>query len=262
MPMIDVDGLPFHVTIEGRADAPPLMLGNSLSSNMAMWEPQMPALEERYRVIRYDHRGHGRSAAPVGPYSMDRLGRDARAILDALGIERTHWCGLSMGGMTGMWLLTHAPHRIDRAVLANTAAHMGPADLWNGRIRTATRGGMAALVDGTLQRWFKPGLAEREPAMIEGVRAMILGTPVQGYQGCCAAIRDMDLRDRLGLIEAPTLVVIGAHDPATPPDRGQYLVERIPGAQKSTLEAAHLSNIELAEGFNRIVLGFLSGERL
>ena len=257
MPMIDVDGLPFHVTIEGRADAPPLMLGNSLSSNMAMWEPQMPALKERYRVIRYDHRGHGRSAAPVGPYSMDRLGRDALAILDALGIERTHWCGLSMGGMTGMWLLTHAPHRIDRAVLANTAAHMGPADLWNGRIRTATRGGMEALVDGTLQRWFKPGLAEREPAMIEGVRAMILGTPVQGYQGCCAAIRDMDQRETIRGIRAPVLVIIGAHDPATTPAAGRLIAEAVPGAEAVTLDGAHLSNLEQPEAFARAVVEFL-----
>ena len=257
MPMIEVAGLPFHVSVEGPADAPPLMLGNSLSSNMAMWEPQMPALKERYRVIRYDHRGHGRSAAPFGPYSMDRLGQDALAIMDALGIARAHWCGLSMGGMTGMWLLTHAPHRIDRAVLANTAAHMGPADLWNGRIRTATRGGMAALLDGTLQRWFKPGFAEREPATIAEVRAMILGTPVAGYQGCCAAIRDMDQRESIRAIRAPVLVIIGAHDPATTPAAGRLIADAIPGAGSVTLDGAHLSNLEQPEAFTRSVVGFL-----
>ncbi|KAA2238169.1 3-oxoadipate enol-lactonase [Salinarimonas soli] len=257
MPMIDVDGLAFHVRIDGRDDAPPLMLGNSLSSNLSMWDPQMAGLAERYRVIRYDHRGHGRSAAPEGPYSMDRLGQDALAIMDALGVAQAHWCGLSMGGMTGMWLLTHAPDRIGRAVLANTAAHMGPPDLWNGRIRTATRGGMEALVDGTIQRWFKPGFAERDPAMIADVRAMILGTPVAGYQGCCAAIRDMDQREAIRGIRAPVLVIVGAHDPATTPAAGQLIAEAISGAQAVTLDGAHLSNLEQPKAFTRAVLEFL-----
>jgi 3-oxoadipate enol-lactonase len=257
MPTLTIDGLPFHVEVEGRPDAPPLVLGNSLSSKLSMWDPQMPALLERYRVIRYDHRGHGRTAAPLGPYSMDRLGRDALGVMDALGIGRAHWCGLSMGGMTGMWLLTHAPHRIERAVLANTAAHMGPPELWNGRIRTATRGGMAALVDGTVQRWFKAGFPEREPALIERVREMILATPVAGYQGCCAAIRDMDQRESIRSIATPALVIIGAHDPATTPAAGQLIAERIRGARTVTLDAAHISNLEQPEAFTRAVVDFL-----
>ncbi len=257
MPMVEIDGLPFHVRVEGREDAPPLVLGNSLSSDLTMWDPQVPALIERFRVIRYDHRGHGRSAAPAGPYSMDRLGRDALGVMDALGVARARWCGLSMGGMTGMWLLAHAPHRIERAVLANTAAHMGPPELWNGRIRTATRGGLEALVEATIARWFKPGFPERAPDLIARVHAMILATPVAGYQGCCAAIRDMDQRESIRAVQAPVLVIIGAHDPATTPAAGHLIAERIPGARSVTLDAAHLANLEQPEAFTRAVVEFL-----
>ena len=261
MQQLTIDGIRFRVVVEGAADAPALMLSNSLSSNLSMWDPQMPEFLKRYRVVRYDHRGHGGTDAPAGPYSMERLAQDAVDILDALGIARAHWCGLSMGGMTGMWMLTHHSERIDRAVLANTAAYMGPPELWQGRIQTATEGGMAALVDGTIERWFTPEFRERDPETIARVRAMILATPAQGYMGCCGAIRDMDQREAIRDIASPALVIIGAKDPATTPEAGAVLTDAIKGSQSLTLDAAHLSNLEQPDAFTKAVVAFLENGR-
>jgi len=261
MQQLTIDGIRFRVLVEGAEDAPALMLSNSLSSNLSMWDPQMPEFLKRYRVVRYDHRGHGGTDAPAGPYSMERLAQDAVDILDALGIARAHWCGLSMGGMTGMWMLTHHSERIDRAVLANTAAYMGPPELWQGRIQTATEGGMAALVDGTIERWFTPEFRERDPETIARVRAMILATPAQGYMGCCGAIRDMDQREAIRDIASPALVIIGAKDPATTPEAGAVLTDAIKGSQSLTLDAAHLSNLEQPDAFTKAVVAFLENGR-
>jgi 3-oxoadipate enol-lactonase len=257
MTMLTIQGETFHVRVDGPADAPALMLSNSLSSDLSMWDDQVPAWSRRYRVIRYDHRGHGASAAPRAEYGFDQLGRDALGVLDALGIEKAHWCGLSMGGMTGMWLLTHAPERIDRAALANTAAHMGPRELWDGRIRTAERGGMEALVEPTLERWFPAHFRESAPAVMARMRAMVLRTPVAGYQGCCAAIRDMDQREAIKGIDKPVLVIVGARDPATTPADGALIASSIPGAEMVTLDAGHLSNVERPAEFTAAVAQFL-----
>jgi 3-oxoadipate enol-lactonase len=256
-----IDGIRFKVSVDGPQDAPALMLSNSLSSNLAMWEPQMPELTKRWRVVRYDHRGHGGTEAPPGPYSYARLAQDAVDILDALGIKRAHWCGLSMGGMTGMWLLTRHADRVERAVLANTSAYMGAADLWDGRIRTAREQGMAALADATLERWFTAGFREREPQTVAKVRQMILTTPVEGYVGCCGAIRDMDQRETIKAIDKPVLVIIGAHDPSTTPEAGELIASSIPNARSVTLDAAHLSNLEQPEAFTKAVVEFLEGGR-
>jgi 3-oxoadipate enol-lactonase len=166
-----------------------------------------------------------------------------------------------MGGMTGIWLAMHHPRRFSRLALCNCAAHLPPRDLWDGRITAVTQGGMKAVVDGVVERWFTRAFRESEPGEVERVRRMILATAPAGYAGCCAAIRDMDLRDRLGIIDAPCLIVVGAHDPATTPAAGQYVVERIPGALKVVLDSAHLSNVERRDEFSRAVLRFLSGER-
>ena len=166
-----------------------------------------------------------------------------------------------MGGMTGIWLGMHHPRRFSRLAICNAAIWMPPRDLWDGRIRTVKERGMAAIADSVVERWFTPGFRDSQPDEVERIRAMILATDPVGYVGACAVVRDMDLRDRLGLIAAPVLVVVGAHDPATTPDQGRYIVERIPGAQKEVLDSAHLSNIEQADEFNRIVLAFLAGER-
>lgn len=247
----------FEVRIDGADSAPALLLSNSLSSDMSMWDDQIPLWSRHFRVIRYDQRGHGRSIVSPAPYTMEQLGRDALGVLDALGVERAHFCGLSMGGMVGMWLLAHAPERIDRAVLANTAAYMGPADLWNGRVAAAESGGMEALVDATIARWFPEPFRAAAPATIERMRAMILGTPVAGYQGSCLAIRDMDQRESIKAIRNPVLVIIGSKDPATKPADGEAIVAAIPGARKCLLDAAHISNIEQAEQFAAEVDAFL-----
>lgn len=257
MALVKIDGIDFNVVVEGPEDAPALLLANSLSSNLAMWDAQASALAERFRVVRYDQRGHGRTGAPDGPYSIARLAQDAVGILDALGIARAHFCGMSMGGMTGMRLLTHHRARIDRTVLANTAAHMGPPDLWNARIGGARRGGMAAVADATVARWFTQGFQERAPDAVARVREMILTTPVAGYAGCCSAIRDMDQRETIRTIDAPVLVIVGAHDPATTPDAGGTIHAAIKSSRLVSLDGAHLSNIEQPDAFTRAVIEFL-----
>ena len=256
------DGVRINFVMEGREDGPPLLFSNSLGTSLGMWDVQAKeAAGLGFRVIRYDQRGHGGSDAPEGLYTLTRLADDLVELLDGLGIDKAAFCGLSMGGMTGMHVAKRHPPRFTRMALCNTSAWMPGADMWNTRIQSVTAGGMEAVVDGVLERWFTLSFRQQQPEAVERVRAMILATPAQGYAGCCAAIRDMDERDRLGIIEAPALVVVGAHDPATPPDKGRYIVERIPGARMESIDAAHLSNIEQPAEFNRIVLGFLAGER-
>jgi 3-oxoadipate enol-lactonase len=258
MPFITIHGERFHVRIDGPEEAPALLLSNSLSSDLSMWDDQVPSWARQFRVIRYDQRGHGQSVVSPAPYSMERLGQDAVAVLDALGIEKAHWCGLSLGGMVGMWMLTHAPERIGKAVLANTAAHMGPVELWDGRMRTAEKGGMQALVEPTIERWFPEHFRKAAPATMDRMRAMIRGTPVEGYRGCCAAIRDMDQRESIRAIAAPVLVIIGSRDPATKPADGELIAASIKGAQVVTLDAAHISNVEQPAAFTAAVASFLS----
>lgn len=257
MPMIQIEGEEFHVRSDGAEDAPALLLSNSLGTDLSMWDPQIPEWSKHFRVLRYDSRGHGRSAAPDRPYSMDRLARDALAVLDALQIERAHWCGLSKGGMVGQWLATHYGDRLNRVVLANTGARMGPPDLWNARIRTIRASGMGWLVQPTLERWFTPEFREGNAQTLAAVSGMIAATPPLGYANCCAAIRDMDQRWPIGAIGNPTLVIIGARDPATPPAAGHQIADAIAGAQRVVLDAAHLSNLEKPAEFGRAVLDFL-----
>jgi 3-oxoadipate enol-lactonase len=259
MSHIAIDGCRIHHRFDGADDAPVVLLSNSLGTDMAMWEPQMPALTARFRVLRYDSRGHGRSDAPPCPYTIDRLGRDALGLLDALGLQHVRFCGLSKGGMVGMWLAVHAADRIERLVLSNTAAHLAPASAWDDRIRAVREGGMASMVDTVLERWFTAPFRAAAPEKIEPVRRMLLATPVEGYAACCAAIRDMDQREAIRGISVPTLVVVGEHDPATPPPLGALVAQRIPGARLVTLPAAHLSNIEAESGFNSAVIDFFAG---
>ncbi len=258
MPQVKVGEDLFHVELDGRPDAPVLMLSNSLGTNLAMWDPQMPELKKHFHVVRYDSRGHGQSAAPDGPYSIARLGLDALAIMDDLGLERVHWLGLSKGGMVGQWLLTNHPERIDRAVLANTAAQAGSADVWNDRIRTVNASGMEAIAHGVIDRWFTKDFQSKDPAAVEKILAMLHTTPPQGYVACCSGIRDMDQRESIRDIERPVLVIVGTQDPATPPEAGELIADRIAGAELVALEAAHLSNIEQPDAFTRAVVEFLT----
>jgi 3-oxoadipate enol-lactonase len=259
MSMVDIQGEQFHVRADGPEAAPVLLLSNSLSSDLPMWDDQMPRWAARFRVVRYDQRGHGRSVVSPGPYTMDQLGRDAVAVLDHLGIARAHFCGLSMGGMVGMWLLTNARERIGRAVLANTSAHMGPPQLWNDRIALARAGGMGATVEPTVKRWFPAVFHASAPDTIDRMRAMIRRTPLAGYIGCCEAIRDMDQRETIRSIDTPTLVLIGANDPATTPEAGRLIHAAIRGSATAVLDAAHISNVEQPDAFTSTVLDFLAG---
>ena len=248
----------FNVEVEGPENAPVLIISNSLGSNLHMWDPQMPELTRHFRVVRYDSRGHGKSAAPAGPYSIRQLGHDALAILDALGVKKAHWMGLSKGGAVGQWLLAHAPERIDRAVLANTAASFGAPETWNERLRVVREQGMAGLVGGVIDRWFTKEFQARAPEAIAKIRAGFESTPAEGYAACISALRDLDLRDLLRGIRAPVLVITGKHDPATPPEAGQAIAEAIPGARLVELDAAHLSNIEDEKAFTKAVVDFLT----
>jgi 3-oxoadipate enol-lactonase len=259
MPFVDAGGTRIFHRFDGKPGAPPLVLSNSLGTNLGMWDPQVEALAGRFRVVRYDSRGHGQSAAPPGPYRIEELGRDLLGLLDALGLPRVRFCGLSKGGMVGMWLASHAPERVERLVLCNTSAHLGPPELWNARIEAVRASGMEAVAPQVLDRWFTGEFRARAPEAVEKVRRMLLSTPAEGYAACCAAIRDMDQRESIASIRAPTLVVVGSRDPATPPEHGRAIAVRIRGARVVELPAAHLSNVEAAEGFTAAVLDFLSG---
>lgn len=258
MPIETIRGEPFNLQIDGAADAPVLLLSNSLGTNLHMWDPQIPEWSKRFRVVRYDSRGHGQSAAPDRPYSIAELGGDAIAIMDHLGLDKVHWCGVSKGGMVGQWLATHARKRLDRVVLANTASKMGPPELWNSRILNVRANGMGAIVQGTLERWFSPGFRERDKETVAKVSDMLAATPALGYAGCCSAIRDMDQREAIAAIANPVLVIVGKLDPATPPEVGRLIAETIHGAELVELDAAHLSNLEQPEAFGKAVLDFLT----
>ena len=248
-----------HHLFEGSEEAPVLVMANSLGTTLRMWDEGAPALRERFRLLRYDHRGHGGSPVPPGLYTIEDLGRDALALLDGLGIERFSWCGLSIGGMVGMWLASKAPERVEGLVLCCTSALLGPRELWDERIRVARKEGMDALVDSVVVRWFTPEFFSAHPETVEKAAAMLRGTDPEGYAGCCAAIRDMDLRDRLGQIRAPTLVISAAEDPATPPEHGELIRDSIPGAGFEVIPgASHLANIEQPEAVTRAILDHLA----
>jgi 3-oxoadipate enol-lactonase len=260
MALIRIGEETFNVVVDGPAEAPALMLSNSLGTTLDMWEPQLPELTRHFRVIRYDARGHGKSVVTPGPYSIEQLARDALAILDALEIASAHWVGLSLGGMIGQWLVTHAPQRIGRAVLANTGAQMGRPDLWNMRVRTAREKGMEALVESIVARWFTPGFQKTQVETVARISAMVKATPAEGYAATCSAIRDMDQRESIRRASRPVLVIVGAQDPATPPAMGQLIARSIPGGKLATVDAAHLSNVEQPLTFTRAVVDFLSAK--
>ncbi|MFO1311693.1 MAG: 3-oxoadipate enol-lactonase [Burkholderiales bacterium] len=252
-----VDGGELHYRVEGVPDRPALVLSNSLGTDLAMWEPQLDALLAQFRVVRYDTRGHGRSLVTPGPYSIGELGRDVVALLDHLGIGRAAFCGLSLGGIVGQWLGAHAPSRVSKLVLCNTAPKIGTPDVWNARIATVEAKGMGAISDALVGRWFTPGFVERDPATIARMKAMLERQPARGYIAACAAVRDADLREDIARIAAPTLVVAGTHDPVTTPADASFMASRIRNARVAELAASHLSNIEAADAFTAALLDFL-----
>lgn len=258
MPTIDANGCPIHVQIDGPQDAPALILSNSLGTTLHMWDGQVAPFTRHFRLVRFDRRGHGKSGSPKGPYSMEMLGRDVLAIMDALGIKKANWCGLSMGGMEGMWLGANAPERFERMVLSNTSSFFPDKKGWNDRLAMVKDKGVPAFAAANMERWFTKDFRERDPQAIAQMAEMFAATPLEGYLACGAAVRDMDHRELLPQVKVPTLVIVGRHDPATTPEAGEYIFSNIPGAEKFVIDAAHISNIENPQQFNDAVLGFLT----
>lgn len=249
-------------TMDGPDDAPVLVLGGSLGTTTELWRPQVAALSARFRVVRYDHRGHGGSPVPPGPYSLADLGGDLLALLDRLDLRRVHLGGLSLGGMVAMWVAATAPDRVDRLALMCTSALLGPPEMWARRAAAVRAGGTGAVADAVLDRWFTPGFVAGQPDLVAGVRRMLTATPPEGYAGCCAAIETMDLTPVLGRIASPTLVVAGADDPATPPEHARRIAAGVPHARLEIVpDAAHLASVEQPEAVTKLLLNFFGATR-
>ncbi len=260
MPSLQLADGELNYRIDGPDTAPVLVLSNSLGTDLGMWDTQIPALAQSFRVVRYDTRGHGASLVTAGPYSIAQLGADVLALLDALNIEKAAFCGLSMGGLIGQWLGINAPERFTHLVLCNTAAKIGNAEGWNSRIETVNAGGQQAmrdLRDASIARWFTPEFAAAQPQEADRVVSMLASTSPAGYTANCAAVRDGDFREQLGAIQAKTLIVCGTEDAVTTPADGRFMQERIRGAEQVEFHAAHLSNVEAGDAFTQALLGFL-----
>jgi 3-oxoadipate enol-lactonase len=258
MPFADSDHAQIHYALEGQAGKPVLVLSNSLGTNFSMWDPQIPAFLKSFRVLRYDTRGHGRSSATRGPYSIEQLAKDVLVLGDSLKLDQFHFCGLSMGGMIGMWLAANAAQQLKKVVLCSTAAKIGTAETWNTRIDTVRKEGMKPIAAAVIDRWFTPEFRAKDPSAVAKVQKNLETANPEGYAACCAAVRDFDFRDQLERIRVPSLVISGAHDPATTPADGHFLADHIQGARYLELDGAHLSNVEDADGFTREVSRFLN----
>ncbi len=243
---------------EPAPDAKTIVLINSLGTTIHMWEPQLPSLDARMGVVRYDQRGHGQSESAPGPYSVELLGLDLLDLVDALAVRRVYLCGLSLGGMVALWFAAHFPERVERAVFADTAARIGTAEGWNARIAAVKRGGMASIRDMVVNRFLSREFCARRPEVASLVGEMVEATDPDGYMASCAALRDADLSPLLSRIQAPSLVLSAELDESTPTHQGRELHEAIRGSRFVVLkEAAHLSNLEQSDLFNRYVTEFI-----
>jgi len=258
MSLVETGGARIHYAIEGADGAPVLAFSNSLGTNYSMWDLQAQELRSKFRILRYDTRGHGQSAVLPGPYTIEQLGNDFLGLLNELHLGPVHFCGLSMGGMIGMWLGIHTPDRLNKLVLCNTGAKIGTHETWKSRIEAVQKGGMKSIASGVIERWFTAAFRTKAPATVAQIQKMLEETNPDGYAACCAAVRDYDCREHLERISAQTLVISGAHDTATLPADGQFLAAHIRGTKYAELEAAHLSNIEDGARFTREVAAFLS----
>src|SRR5215212_3788865 len=245
-----------NYVLEGPADAPVLVLSNSLGTNLGMWDDQASVLRERFRLLRYDQRGHGDSPVPSGPYKIENLGLDLLALLDRLEIEYASICGLSIGGLVGMWLASEAPERVGRLVLCCTAPRFDP-ELYDARASKVRAEGVGSIADTVLERWFTPEFRATRPETVEWAGSMLRGTPAEGYAGCCEVLRDTDVRSRLGEIRSPTLVIAGAEDPAATVDQAEEIRDSIPEARLTVVEAAHLANVERPAAVTQEILEHL-----
>ncbi len=247
------DGTLLNVEVGGPEDAPAVLLAHSVGCDLTLWEHQAAALQDRYRVIRYDARGHGGSDAPVGDYRIEQLADDAIAVLDALGVAKAHLCGLSLGGTLGMWLALHRPERLASLVLADTAARLGTAEGWQARIDATMAGGTASIADMSMTRFFSDAFRAAAPTVVETFRQGLIATADQGFAGCCAVLRDCDFTASLGAIATPTLVICGKQDAPTPPSDSEILAGAIPGARLMLLDAGHISAVEAPDAFTAAI---------
>jgi 3-oxoadipate enol-lactonase/4-carboxymuconolactone decarboxylase len=258
MPFLTVGDHRIHYQFDGPGSAPVLVFSNSLGVDVTMWDAVLPRLRPHFRLLRYDTRGHGQSAVPPGPYSLDQLGGDVLSLLDGLGIEKAHFCGLSLGGLTGQWLGVYHPRRLHKLVVCNTAARIGTVESWNERIEAVRQGGVNALVPTILTRWLTDGYRTAHPDAVAHLAERIGQTSAEGYAACCAALREADLRETIRQIPVPTLVIAGQHDPVTTLADAQAIAEQVPNARLQPLRAAHLSALEAADAFADALLEFLS----
>lgn len=258
MPFIDANGTKFNCQLDGPANAPVVVFANSLGTTLSMWDSQIPTLSQRFRVLRYDMRGHGLTAVTPGPYTIARLAQDVLGLLDSLKVAQAHFCGISVGGAIGQWLGVNSSDRFRSLALSNTAARIGTVDGWDTRIKTVREGGMASVADAVVSRWFTESFVKRSPAKVEATRQMLLHTPPEGYVATCAALREMDQRETVAQVSVPTLVIAGENDAVTTPDDARFLTDRIKGAQFVELNAAHLSNIEDADAFTSALVNFIA----
>jgi 3-oxoadipate enol-lactonase len=260
MPFAEVNKTTLHYRFDGPEQGPVIMLSNSLAADLTMWEFQVPALARAgYRVLRYDSRGHGNSAVTEGPYSIELLAADAIGLMDTIGLEKVHFCGLSKGGMIGQMMGTLYGDRLISLTLSSTAAYMAPKETWNERIEIVRNNGMAVVADATIDRWFtKPG-QNRLAAAVEKIRRVILNTPVEGFCACCAAIRDMDQRETIRSVSTPTLVMVGEKDSGTPVSAAELIHQGITfSILKLIPDAAHFVHVEHSSTFNKALLEFIN----
>jgi 3-oxoadipate enol-lactonase len=252
------DGARLAYRIDGSSDRPTLLLANSIATTLHMWDGQIAELSRRFRVVRYDMRGHGASSVPPGAYSIDRFGRDVIELLDALRIERTHFLGLSLGGSVGQWLGIHAPERIDRLILSNTSSYLGPAGQWDQLIAATLQApDMSASAAMFMRNWFPSHMLEPEDPVVAKFRSMVLATDPRGLAGAFALVRDTDMRRTIALIDRPTLVIAGEHDAVTTASHGRAIAGTIPGAQLRVLSTVHMPNVERPAEYLETVLHFL-----
>ncbi len=258
MASVKIGPVSLNVSVQGAAEAPPLILAHPLGARLEVWDALAPALAQKFRLIRFDARGHGGSSVPAGPYTLADLGGDVVALMDRLDLAQAHFLGLSMGGVIGQWLMIFAPDRLEKVVLANTASHFPDPAGWNARIRAMRGPGMAALAPAILARWLSEDFRVARPETAAAIEDMLLESDPRGYAGCCAALRDADLRDAIsGAPPRPAVVIVGDADASAPPARGAAMAASLPDARLITLKAAHLSCVEAQTAFLSAVTAFL-----
>lgn len=260
MPHAELTHVRAHYRLDGRENQPFLVLVHSLGADLTMWDEVACALGACRRILRCDLRGHGASSVPAGPYSIADLGRDLLELLEMLSLEPCDLCGLSIGGQIAMWLGANAPQKFEKLVMANTAARIGTVEGWNERIARVRGEGLSKIAGEAMERWFTAPFRESAPVRVAGIRSALTVTPLDGYIGCCAALRDSDFTASLHRIEAPVLVIAGAHDPVATTEDGRALAAGMPRASYLELNAAHISAVEQAGAFSSAMGAFLDGE--